>query len=453
MIRYIRLQLYFIIGVLLSAVLVLPAYAGTINYPSPQILERVATPTFSSNAGSVVWASPVNQLISSGRQPVTINMVATRIVQPATVAKLVTGVARGSIQGMIISSAINAAIQASGHTCDLTGCRTLPVPATSGVPAVLQTSTTINPVSYKVGGNIAAATKLAACNNWSTGAVVASETGGIAGAGWCRVGTYTTGGDIGVGCAAGSTANGSGKCTGQVYGCAPGQTMTGSGASATCSAPAVDSSPLTDTQIAGDVSDALKLSLVKEVYEKDVPVDADPKVMTGPASVSSPSITSTTVNNGNTTVTTSSTTVNNSYNGSNVTSTVINNSSTTVNGVPSSTTTETPPDKPEDSAVVTDTNNPEQPKLYERKYPDGFAGVWNTQSAAMKATPLFGLGALFTPSISGGSCPSWTINANIGPHMNYGGGSISPPCWLWGALKAVLIISALLISRRLVFGG
>lgn len=94
------------------------------------------------------------------------------------------------------------------------------------------------------------------------------------------------------------------------------------------------------------------------------------------------------------------------------------------------------------------------PSLYERTYPDGLVGVWNDRIADIKATPIFGLSAVFTPTgVSGGSCPSWTFNANIGSHMNFGSGSISPPCWIWPAIKAIVIISALLLARRLIFGG
>ena len=136
-----------------------------------------------------------------------------------------------------------------------------------------------------------------------------------------------------------------------------------------------------------------------------------------------------------------------------VIATVTNKTVTTTDGVVTSTTTDPAVPKEDPVPAVTDTPLDEIPKLYERKYPDGFMGAWNTRSAEIRSTPLFGLSSLFAPNIAAGTCPTWTFNANIGPHMQFGTGSISPPCWLWTALKAVLIITALMISRRLVFGG
>jgi len=93
--------------------------------------------------------------------------------------------------------------------------------------------------------------------------------------------------------------------------------------------------------------------------------------------------------------------------------------------------------------------------LWEKKYPDGLEKVIKDKVAEMKNTPLFRLAGDLAPQGIGnsGTCPAWTFNANIGPKMNFGSGSYAPPCWLWTALRAVFLITALLMARRLIFGG
>lgn len=102
---------------------------------------------------------------------------------------------------------------------------------------------------------------------------------------------------------------------------------------------------------------------------------------------------------------------------------------------------------------VTDTPLPDQPKLYEPKYPDGITGVWNSKIQEIKATPLFNLASSLLPTVSAGSCPSWKIDLSIDGWTNAGLQDVSPPCWVWDVAKLVIIASALLLARRLIFGG
>ena len=94
-------------------------------------------------------------------------------------------------------------------------------------------------------------------------------------------------------------------------------------------------------------------------------------------------------------------------------------------------------------------------KLWDRKYPDGLEKVVKDKVAEMKNTAIFRLANDLAPQGigNGGTCPAWTFNANIGPKMNFGSGSYAPPCWLWTALRAVFLVTALLLARRLIFGG
>lgn len=190
-------------------------------------------------------------------------------------------------------------------------------------------------------------------------------------------------------------------------------------------------------------------SIARAIQSLPNPVaNPDPQTLTGPASVASPvSQSISTSPSGVQSITNNQTTYNIAYAGNTATVSAVN-TSTLPDG-----TVKTDPGDPDPTPPVVDTPDPDIPELYERKYPDGFAGVWTTRSAEMKATPLFSLSSVFTPSIGGGSCPSWSFSANIGPSMNYGSGSISPPCWIFPFIKAILLITALVISRRIVFGG
>lgn len=102
---------------------------------------------------------------------------------------------------------------------------------------------------------------------------------------------------------------------------------------------------------------------------------------------------------------------------------------------------------------VTDKPLPEQPKLYEPKYPDGISGLWNSKLQEIKATPLFNLAPSLLPNVSAGSCPSWKVDLSIDGWTNAGLQDVSPPCWVWDVAKLVIIASALLLARRLIFGG
>lgn len=78
--------------------------------------------------------------------------------------------------------------------------------------------------------------------------------------------------------------------------------------------------------------------------------------------------------------------------------------------------------------------------------------VWDTRKAAIMATPLMSLASSLTSFPGGsGSCPAWAVTGSV-----FGvsaGGSISPPCWIWGVLRAFLLLTSLFVARRLIFGG
>jgi hypothetical protein len=149
-----------------------------------------------------------------------------------------------------------------------------------------------------------------------------------------------------------------------------------------------------------------------------------------------------------TTTTSTVTTVTN-----NVTNTVITNTTNTVTNPASPDSVDPKPE--EDLGTISDTAFGDIPKLYERKYPDGIKGVWDDKITAIKAAPLFTLvGSLMPTNIgSSGSCPSFMIPVNFGQWGEYGNLDFSPPCMVWDFGKVIIIISSLLLARRLIFGG
>lgn len=178
-------------------------------------------------------------------------------------------------------------------------------------------------------------------------------------------------------------------------------------------------------------------------------VNVEPKSITGPSSSpGSKSVTQDAVKNQ---TTTNTTTNNYKYDGNTITVTTSTSSVTVDNStgdVVNNTTTES-----EDADYsYSDSNLPALPTLYEQKYPDGLKGVWATKKSEMTASPLVGLLSYLMPTVSGGSCPVIVLNMDVGIY-NFGTHDISPPCAIWTFGKWVIIISALLLARSLVFGG
>ncbi|KAB0584227.1 hypothetical protein F7Q92_04580 [Ideonella dechloratans] len=194
-------------------------------------------------------------------------------------------------------------------------------------------------------------------------------------------------------------------------------------------------------------------AVMQKILDKGGSLQGAPeRTLTGdPQSVGSPSTTITTNPDG--TVTTTTTTPNNGYSYSGNTITVTNNSTTTVTTCTAagSCTSSTTTKENDDAGTPTDTGMPSVPKLYEQKYPDGVKGVWDSHAQAISQIPLISWVNSLTPSFGNGGCPVWVIPVNVlGINTS---GDVSIPCWLWGVLKIIFNISALLAARKLIFGG
>lgn len=133
------------------------------------------------------------------------------------------------------------------------------------------------------------------------------------------------------------------------------------------------------------------------------------------------------------------------------TTTSVTNNITNVTNITNEATTETE-EAPEEAP--TDTPFADLPELYKQKYPDGLIGVLRTQFTAMKATPLFSLPAQLMGDLpQTGQCPSWQLNLNFAAWANFGTSNIGADCSIWDFASWVVIISALILARQLVFGG
>lgn len=109
--------------------------------------------------------------------------------------------------------------------------------------------------------------------------------------------------------------------------------------------------------------------------------------------------------------------------------------------------------KPEEDDKFEDTALGDVPKLYTQKYPDGLEGVWRTRSAELKASPLFSVLRNLMPQVAGGGAPPQIIVSLDVGIRDFGTADLSPPLYVWQFGGLVIVISALLLARALVFGG
>lgn len=134
-----------------------------------------------------------------------------------------------------------------------------------------------------------------------------------------------------------------------------------------------------------------------------------------------------------------------------ITTTSVTNNITNITNVVDSK-TETKDDTPPDNA--TDIPFADLPELYKQKYPDGLIGVLRTQTAAMKATPLFQLPVQLMGDLpQTGQCPSWQLDLSLATWASFGTYNVGADCAIWDFAGWVIVISAFLLARQLIFGG
>lgn len=188
-------------------------------------------------------------------------------------------------------------------------------------------------------------------------------------------------------------------------------------------------------------------------FEVDQPLAVEGPAQS-PASTTTSQTTQQTASGPQVLTTTNTTVINYNYAGDTIT---YNQTTTSVTrnqqgDVVSSTTTSGTPESVEEPP--TDTPLPPVPDLYVRKYPNGMEGIYDEYKDQMKNTSLVQLAAQLMPQVGdGGTCPSWPMNFNLATWAAYGVHDVAPPCWIWGVARAILILSALLLARALIFGG
>lgn len=112
----------------------------------------------------------------------------------------------------------------------------------------------------------------------------------------------------------------------------------------------------------------------------------------------------------------------------------------------------TPDSPPAEEESASDTPLPGIPELYERKYPDGIKGVWDAKIDAIKQSTLFSLVPGLTPNLGDGGCPVWKMRLDVGV-ADFGMVDLSLPCNVWAFIRVCIIVTALFLARRLIFGG
>lgn len=188
-------------------------------------------------------------------------------------------------------------------------------------------------------------------------------------------------------------------------------------------------------------------------------------IVEGPVQVQGPTTTTTTNTPSGTETTVTNTVYNITYQGdtvnidASVTTTTthpdgsVTTSTTTTSGSPSPA-EQTGPENSEEGGAIVDPELPPIPELYQRKYPEGIVGVWNDKREGFDQSPFFQLiGKLAPSNLGDGGCPSWSLPLSLESWAPYGTHTLQVPCWVWTAIRALMIVGALLIARRLIFGG
>ncbi|MEJ7685538.1 MAG: hypothetical protein WKG52_00280 [Variovorax sp.] len=180
------------------------------------------------------------------------------------------------------------------------------------------------------------------------------------------------------------------------------------------------------------------------------------RIVSGPASVSGPKETT---SNPDGSTSTRQTNTPLSYSGPTITAGPTTTTTTTKdpqgNTTGTTTTTTTPGTEAEPAPEPPPTDTPlgPIPQLYTPKFPDGMTGVWATRKAELMASPLVSLKDQMFPAVgSTGACPAWQLPVNVA-WVDFGTYNVAPPCWIWDFAKVIVILSAALLARALIFGG
>lgn len=88
---------------------------------------------------------------------------------------------------------------------------------------------------------------------------------------------------------------------------------------------------------------------------------------------------------------------------------------------------------------------------WETSYPEGVAGIWAEHSETLdNGSASTWLNSFGLPS--SGSLPTWSMSFDFG-FINLGTHDLTPPDYVWAAVRIFLLLTAIFLCRRLIFGG
>ncbi|MDO6499245.1 hypothetical protein [Photobacterium sanguinicancri] len=91
--------------------------------------------------------------------------------------------------------------------------------------------------------------------------------------------------------------------------------------------------------------------------------------------------------------------------------------------------------------------------FWPKRYPDGLSGVLSKFIENMKQTPIFKWLDQFVLNIGSGTAPVYEFCFGTIANIDFGCLELKADSYVWVGIRSALIISALLMARRLVFGG
>lgn len=411
---------------------------GTLTGPNGQTTHYPMGPsavgqTTPNGSGGVTWSKsgPVNLSGAAGSQGATATLTATRTATATQIAKGALSRAKGGplgvVGGLVVSAGLEWALDQWHKREAAPGA---PIPHTQWGSYYTTGNACQRLTPGQIGVNVlTGAQELFQVGYYDPGQPPAGWQGI---ANWCV--NYPTSG---------------GKTAGVVY-----KLVTSAYDPETVAVPATDQEIESAIETGLSSSPASAPAVVDDVLQNGGDIEASAPAVSGPASVTSPAKTTTSSTGSQTSQTTYNITYNNnsySYSSSTTTTTKDAEGNTT------DTTTEDTSPEPGDVEVtpaVRDTSMPPVPTLYERKYPDGIVGVWETRKAELQETGFSAaLDALLPDIPDGGGCPQFSLPGGTIAGFAFPGGNLGPPCWVWPWVKVVIVITSLFLARSLVFGG
>jgi hypothetical protein len=86
-------------------------------------------------------------------------------------------------------------------------------------------------------------------------------------------------------------------------------------------------------------------------------------------------------------------------------------------------------------------------------YPDGVAGIFSNFITSVSSGPFMAILNPLKTLPEGGTAPIWSMNFDIGVMGNYGTQSFEVPMLVWAFVRFCILFTAVMLVRKLIFGG